>query len=292
MGSSSVEMKVLTIGAGKSLVKRQVLVTNRNTGSAGLLIVQGLKKHGIPFEIFERDAGPDARSRDWSLIIHWASENLQACLEPEYFSRLVDIQCDPYYGKEVGDFEPFPYKNGETGESMMTIPLAKSHRATQKKLKAFLREGQSVHKKLERSRVNDSGLRTGLDVQFNKKIARISTTADEVTAIFDDGSTSHGTHIIGADGAKSSMRTLICGAEKAGLTPMDITLCNFRTKYTAEQSRYLKYGKDSHPLLNICIHERHKIAIMTVPMDMCDLNDPSYWAGFHEHSWQRPRNVD
>jgi cation diffusion facilitator CzcD-associated flavoprotein CzcO len=40
-------------------------------GLGGLACAQGLRKHGIPYEIFERDESPNARTQGWALSLHW-----------------------------------------------------------------------------------------------------------------------------------------------------------------------------------------------------------------------------
>ena len=40
-------------------------------GLGGLACAQGLRKHGIPYEIFERDESPNSRTQGWALSLHW-----------------------------------------------------------------------------------------------------------------------------------------------------------------------------------------------------------------------------
>lgn len=39
-------------------------------GLGGLTLAQSLRKQGITFEIFERDADRDARSQGWAIALH------------------------------------------------------------------------------------------------------------------------------------------------------------------------------------------------------------------------------
>lgn len=39
-------------------------------GLGGLALAQSLRKQGISFEIFERDADKDARSQGWAIALH------------------------------------------------------------------------------------------------------------------------------------------------------------------------------------------------------------------------------
>jgi 2-polyprenyl-6-methoxyphenol hydroxylase-like FAD-dependent oxidoreductase len=47
------ENKILIIGAGLG----------------GLALAQALQAHGVPFEIFERDAAPTARKQGWAVAL-------------------------------------------------------------------------------------------------------------------------------------------------------------------------------------------------------------------------------
>lgn len=40
-------------------------------GLGGLACAQGLRKHSIPYEIFERDESPNSRTQGWALSLHW-----------------------------------------------------------------------------------------------------------------------------------------------------------------------------------------------------------------------------
>lgn len=44
-------------------------------GLGGLSLAQTLRKQGISFEIFERDASPDSRFQGWAIAIHRYNDN-------------------------------------------------------------------------------------------------------------------------------------------------------------------------------------------------------------------------
>jgi len=42
-------------------------------GLGGLAFAQALRKHQVPFEIFERDSGPYTRSQGWAIVLSWSA---------------------------------------------------------------------------------------------------------------------------------------------------------------------------------------------------------------------------
>jgi 2-polyprenyl-6-methoxyphenol hydroxylase-like FAD-dependent oxidoreductase len=94
-----------------------------------------------------------------------------------------------------------------------------------------------------------------------------------VTASFVDGTTATGTHLVGADGAKSSLRTLLLGTSQAALTPLPIVMFNFKSTYLPEQAHYLK--DTFHPIMNVAIHTNS--FLLTSILDMPNRNDAATW---------------
>ncbi len=114
-------------------------------------------------------------------------------------------------------------------------------------------------------------------VQYEKKVTAFSTKSDGVHVLFEDGTTATGTHLVGADGAKSIMRERLVGPEKAALTATDFVIFNFKVTYTAEQTRYMKYTPDFHPFMNFGFHGEQKAMCFVCCMEMPDKDDPSTW---------------
>ncbi|MCU6501652.1 NAD(P)-binding protein [Rugamonas sp. A1-17] len=62
-------------------------------GLGGLCLAQGLKKHGIAFAVFERDAALDSRSQGYRIRINGDGQAaLRRCLAPELFA-LFEASC-------------------------------------------------------------------------------------------------------------------------------------------------------------------------------------------------------
>ncbi|KAM3077626.1 hypothetical protein ACMFMG_006956 [Clarireedia jacksonii] len=239
-GQSS--MKVLIIGAG----------------TTGLLIAQGLKKSGISFEVYERSASADYsdRARDWSMALHWGSTNFESCLPEEILSNIGALQTDEYYHDLHGQMPPVPVTDGATGELLMHVSSTGLRRASRRKMRNLFA--------------------TGLDIHWGMKVTSIDVTETSVTVTFEDGTTATGTHLVGADGAKSIVRTTLLG-DKAALTPLPYTLLNFKLSYSAEQARYLKETPEFHPIMNFSSHHEHRTMCMLANLDIVDKDRPETW---------------
>jgi hypothetical protein len=85
-------MKVLVIGAGEWTSRRKRCKRHADlfTGTTGLLIAQGLKKNGIPFEIFEREESYEStkRSREWGMVLHCGVDSFTTLLPEDLLERL------------------------------------------------------------------------------------------------------------------------------------------------------------------------------------------------------------
>lgn len=60
--------EVATPVVAEGAYKPKVLIVGGGLG--GLTLAQVLRKHGVPFEIFERDEHEVARAQGWSLTMH------------------------------------------------------------------------------------------------------------------------------------------------------------------------------------------------------------------------------
>jgi 2-polyprenyl-6-methoxyphenol hydroxylase-like FAD-dependent oxidoreductase len=113
---------------------------------------------------------------------------LKDCLPEALFERLKTIQVDPEQGRK--DTGQFLFLNLANAEPVFQIPPAPRLRINREKFRKLLLDG--------------------LNVQWNKSIAGFETQPSGVSVKFYDGTTAEGKLLIGADGATSKLRRIIC----------------------------------------------------------------------------------
>ncbi|KAL8946602.1 MAG: hypothetical protein Q9222_007022 [Ikaeria aurantiellina] len=159
-------------------------------GITGLVLAQALKKHGLAFTVFERDADVLARGRGWGLTIHWSLDTFISLLPDHIVDKLPQVYVDPEASKrgENGNFLFFDLRSGET---RWKVPPNKRIRVSRERLRALLLEG--------------------LDVQWSHTLDSISTTSDPsaITAHFTNSASATGTLLVGADGLRSRTRSVL-----------------------------------------------------------------------------------
>ncbi|KAK7745231.1 hypothetical protein SLS62_009860 [Diatrype stigma] len=105
-----------------------VLVIIIGAGISGLLAAQSLRKLGVPFRIFERDAdfsgGGGSRGLGWGLTLHWSLPALRALLPEEIVGRLPEAYVDRAATVERGLVSAFPFYDLSTGELKASTPAA------------------------------------------------------------------------------------------------------------------------------------------------------------------------
>ncbi|KAK1777703.1 hypothetical protein QBC45DRAFT_330220 [Copromyces sp. CBS 386.78] len=161
--------------------KLHVLIIGAGLG--GLTLAQGLRKQGISFEIFERDASAEARGQGYAVGLHDPEKLFGGSLPDEVFSslrsscHLLPLQLPSC----VAMFFP-DGRAGYVTDSPET-PCLRAHR---------LRLRQA--------------LAANIDIQWGKKAQRIEESEDKVTVWFEDGTHAEGTVLVGADGTFSAVR--------------------------------------------------------------------------------------
>jgi flavin-dependent dehydrogenase len=92
-------------------------------GVSGLLLAQYLRKTGVPFRIFERDADLTTRGLGWGLTLHWSLPALRSLLPQELVLRLPEAYVDRA-AVEEGRASTFPFFDLSTGELKASTPKA------------------------------------------------------------------------------------------------------------------------------------------------------------------------
>lgn len=195
------EIQTTTISRQGRIAPTTIEITMKETqnpvviigaGICGLTLAHGLKKAGIPFEIYERDIDVDAREQGWAITLHWVLPFLEKLLEPEVYRGLDSIQVDPEVGRN--DTGNFLFINLATEEAKFRIPPNGRRRVGREKMRKLLLEGVEEH------------------VRWGKKIVDINVSESEdfaVAAAFDDGSRATASLLVGAEGTNSPTRKFL-----------------------------------------------------------------------------------
>lgn len=177
------------------------------------------QQNGFDVAIFDGEAHIDARPRDWTIVLHWALPVMQALLPDDVAAKLPRAICNPNLAFDA-NAESFPVYNGVTGDLMFTSPMPGSRRISRQRLRSVLAEG--------------------LDIQWGKKVQRITTAATTegdsstpaLTLAFEDGSNLAADFVLGADGAHSRVRGVVVNdAEKARSTPSGLLFATAIVNY-------------------------------------------------------------
>lgn len=204
-------------------------------GTTGLLIAQGLKKSHIPFTIFESETPStyQTRPREWGMTLHWGQSHIAACLPEDLVARFNEAYADPNQSPDA--VTGLPIYNGKTGELIMEMGADKPCRVSRRKMRNLFAEG--------------------IDVQMGKTLVGASMAADDTVELtFADGSKATGSILVGCDGAKSRVRSAICGEETAKLTDVPVNMFNFPYKFDAELASKIR---GMNELFQSAIHPDH-----------------------------------
>ncbi|KAF7728999.1 hypothetical protein EC973_005030 [Apophysomyces ossiformis] len=162
-------------------------------GISGLALAQALKKQGIPYRIFERDAGPDHRSQGWSITLHFCLEPLKNSIDPILYETLPAKAS-------VNPRDPqieFALVDGQSLETLVR----------------FDQQAQFVSYRINRVRFRQ-WLLTGIDMEWNKLFQSYDVNEHGVTVTFKDGTKVEGSLLVGADGVNSGVCRQLVGSEQ------------------------------------------------------------------------------
>lgn len=230
-------------------------------GSCGLAIAHGLRQADIPAIVFERDVDMRRRvdDRDWAIALHWAGPILARLIGEERWSRIQEASVDP--NMSVQDVRDQP-------------PVKILHGVTSEKLGEMVTGGEPFYRLL-RSRLVTL-LADGVDVRYSKSLESFTChDAASVTARFTDGTEVEGSIIIGADGARSRVRSLLLGEQQAALSRLPFAATFFVASFTADQARALRAAQQ-HPLGCAMLHPKGSINMLSI-LDAADADRPETW---------------
>ncbi len=148
-------------------------------GLGGLCLAQGLRRAGIPCQVYERDESPEARLQGYRLHIDQAGDSaLRAVLDPELHELFRATA-----GRALPQTNVYDEQLTAVTQLAADGPHLNINRFT---LRQILLHGQEVH--------------------YGKRFTRYETDNDGVTAYFADGTSARGTLLAGADGVNSPVR--------------------------------------------------------------------------------------
>ncbi|KAK0667683.1 hypothetical protein QBC41DRAFT_227961 [Cercophora samala] len=112
-------------------------------GVTGLLLAQGLQKHGYPVTVYERQPEHTTYDREWTMILHWAwpviARMLPETLHPDIHTAYGDSTYA--YDKPV---EEIPFYNGTTGELMAKVPAPNCRRMSRTRMRKLCSRGLDI----------------------------------------------------------------------------------------------------------------------------------------------------
>ncbi|KAI0454783.1 putative monooxygenase [Xylaria acuta] len=191
-------------------------------GLGGLVLAQTLRKQGISYEIFERDRSERDRRPGWVIGLHHMLDDLKASIPDDLppISSLSNLLPLTKYFPEVVYYDPEKPNQPKIGvrgdESEWVIRAA-------------------------RYRIVD-WLETHIPVQYNKQVTKIEESEDKVKLFFQDGTSTEGDILVGAEGSRSATRKhILKGGDPVAAPPMAI-IQGFCTLHGEEMDEQLRLG--------------------------------------------------
>lgn len=160
-------------------------------GPGGLCLAQGLKKHGLRFDVFERDHAVNSRTQGYRIRIDHAGQRalatclpkasyesfLRSCALPALGVNVLDAQLRDVSGRWASTWRRTPSDADDADRC--------AHRQT---MREVLMRGVERH------------------IQFGQAFSHYEEGRDGLTLHFTDGSTSEADVLVGADGIHSAVR--------------------------------------------------------------------------------------
>jgi 2-polyprenyl-6-methoxyphenol hydroxylase-like FAD-dependent oxidoreductase len=211
--------------------------------------------------VYEKDASRTARDRDWNMGFHWALPLFKRLIGEVSWDEVFEIaQVDPNCPPTAKD--ALTFVNASTGETINIVQAPFFHRLRRSVLREFLSRE--------------------VDVKYGKALADVDfSNESSITAKFADGTSVSGSLIIGADGPRSTVRSLLLGPSAAP-NPLPFVATYIQAKYTKEQALFLR---SFHPLYLAGVHPDNKFCFFGV-QDAPDPEKPEDWTFFFYISFQ------
>lgn len=204
--------KVAAARLSQEHAQNQIIIVG--AGVSGLLLAQYLRKSGVSFRIFERDASLTTRGVGWGLTLHWSLPALRTLLPDHLVQRLPETYVDRV-AVANGQTSAFPFYDLSTGElKAATPPAPESHR---------IRVARDRFRRL---------LATDIDIQWGKALRSFDSHDETVTIHFDDGSECGGKLLVACDGASSRVRRALFPEQQSYKIP--IRVMGVKAEYSPE----------------------------------------------------------
>jgi len=191
--------------------------------------------------------------------LHWGTPVLQSLLRPSLWAQIQSVHVDPF--TPIKEVDNLNFLNGATGEKMGSLTVARWHRLRRSKLRTLMA--------------------ADVNIQYNKRLTNLSYTSSAVTATFEDGTIVTGRILVGADGARSSVRSLIAGPDAAQITRLPFAATFVQARYSREQALFLR---SLHPLYLAAPHPVGLFSFFGL-QDAADPEAPETWTFFFYISW-------
>jgi 2-polyprenyl-6-methoxyphenol hydroxylase-like FAD-dependent oxidoreductase len=216
---------------------------------------------GVDCQVFEKKASQHGE-RDWNMGMHWGAPALKSLMPDDWWGRIQSLQVDPHVPTKEQD--TLTWLRGDTGETMAAFTFGPFFRLRRSKLRDLLSEG--------------------LNIKYNKRLVDVTYAEDRlsVTAHFADGSSTTGSMLVGADGARSATRNILLGPELGAINRIPYAATFVQRRFTKDQALFLR---SFHPLFLASAHPSNNFAFFGMH-DAADPDDPTSWTFFFYISWQ------
>lgn len=169
----------------------KISVAIAGAGLSGLCLAHSLLHAGFDVQVYERDPAPHARRQGYRITVdEYGLTALQRCLPPHLFKLFLATTSPTdetgYFrvtNQNLGEIFRLTFKGDPSGTD-----LRKPRQADRQTLRTIMLEGLQDR------------------VYFGKKVVGAETTSDGAILHFSDGSCTHGSIVVGADGVNSALR--------------------------------------------------------------------------------------